>query len=230
MFEAWIHNSSIWSLICFFIVYISSLCLNLKIFNLIVFGSICLKPDGFIILLQFSSWTAFQFFIIIEHSSRTALQFFIIIHHSSWTAFHLFIIIQHSSRTALHFFNDISMNGMIIYTSIRNINPPFVYITLNKIFVYTAKFSFFSHAIHICSQSKTIGITGLYILNKNICTQSSFAMDIKVPYIHAYFCQVLLCFCLHSPTKWDPCNPGYLKFLLKTHFLYILMHISRWKK
>ena len=166
MFEAWIHNSSIWSLICFFIVYISSLCLNLKIFNLIVFGSICLKPDGFIILLQFSSWTAFQFFIIIEHSSRTALQFFIIIHHSSWTAFHLFIIIQHSSRTALHFFNDISMNGMIIYTSIRNINPPFVYIILNKIFVYTAKLSFFSHAIHICSQSKTIGITGLYILNK----------------------------------------------------------------
>ena len=138
MFEAWIHNSSIWSLICFFIVYISSLCLNLKFFNLIVFGSICLKPDGFIILLQFSSWTAFQFFIII----------------------------QHSSRTALHFFNDISMNGMIIYTSIRNINPPFVYIILNKIFVYTAKFSFFSHAIHICSQSKTIGITGLYVLNK----------------------------------------------------------------
>ena len=165
MFEAWIHNSSIWSLICFFIVYISSLCLNLKIFNLIVFGSICLKPDGFIILLQFSSWTAFQFFIIIEHSSRTALQFFIIIHHSSWTAFQFFIIIRLSSRTALQFFNDISF----IYSTKH-------FYTQSSLF-FSLLFTVENNWYHWCIYS-----------TKHFCTQSSIHVHNQVFMFTVKFC------------------------------------------
>ena len=169
----------------------------------------------FFLIIQHSSWTAFQFFIIIQHSSRTSFQFFndismngMIIHQLETSIHHLFIYSTKYFCTLLSFH---SFHMLYIFVHSRKQLASLVYI-LNKTYLYTVKFLFFSLMFtvennwhhwfiystkHFCTQSS------------NSCSQSSFHVHTQVfmftvkfcgdsgrnMYIHTYFCQVLLCFC-----------------------------------